>query len=667
MYFSAVSSDGTFPNALGFTDNESIVRQVMFRDTQKLNLQVKMDQVAETKPEKMRESAADVKDLSLVDNSQYAIPVIDLFAGPGGLGEGFASAGFDVVLSCEMDLTACNTLQLRKFFHLFDNCNVPKEYYQFIKGEISLEDLKAEWPDEFQKSLSRVMQVELGDVSARQEVHQNICAALAGNPNKDNFVLIGGPPCQAYSLAGRSRRIGLGNEHVVDANGIRIAYENMKTSDQEKADARAEQFYQDPKHKLYLEYLEIIAVHKPAVFVMENVKGMTSARRSHKDEQGGTVFEKVMDDLRSPGKAVKEHFPEDLKTEFGFDPESRYRLVSMSKDEAADLLGKSSLTGKDFIVRCEDYGVPQARHRVFVVGIREDIVGKPVTLTPRLEKVTVDQMIGDLPKLRSGLSKELDSSENWAKAIRREYNTLLKGRVSEGLLLSDLVDEIGSISASLSRGSRFVPDCVEREAQINSQAKTSEIPDVMTWVSDERLNGFVGHSTRGHMASDLARYLFCAAYAQNSNKKKSPKLEDWSSVDLLPDHANVRGKTDDLGEVEVKVETHSDRFRVQVRDRPSTTVVSHISKDGHYFIHPDPVQCRSLTVREAARLQTFPDNYFFSGGRTAQYHQVGNAVPPYVAKQIAEHISQFMRGGYSSVDHNVGTIQKLDGGRCKEC
>ena len=140
------------------------------------------------------------------------------------------------------------------------------------------------------------------------------------------------------------------------------------------------------------------------------------------------------------------------------------------------------------------------------------------------------------------------------------------------------------------------------------------------------------HEARTHIARDLDRYLFCSAYAESTGV--SAQLYDFPNY-LIPAHKNAQAAKED------KEVGFSDRFRVQLYDRPSTTITSHIAKDGHYYIHPDPEQCRSLTVREAARLQTFPDDYLFEGNRTSQYTQVGNAVPPLLAQQIATVVAKY--------------------------
>lgn len=152
------------------------------------------------------------------------------------------------------------------------------------------------------------------------------------------------------------------------------------------------------------------------------------------------------------------------------------------------------------------------------------------------------------------------------------------------------------------------------------------------WYRPTGFQFLLNHTSRGHICGDLHRYIFAAAWADAHGA--SPTLGDLPKQ-LLPKHANAQKAVDEGG-------YFNDRFRVQVAGRPSTTITSHISKDGHYYIHYDAAQCRSLTVREAARLQTFPDDYFFCGPRTEQYRQVGNAVPPLAAIQIASVVARLL-------------------------
>ena len=204
------------------------------------------------------------------------LPVIDIFAGPGGLGEGFTQAGFKVLVSAEMDQVACSTLMLRKFFHCFPKGQAPELYYSFLRGEATLETLKEKYPSEWMEASKSVANVELGTEIGNQILYRKLDQALAGNKG---FLLIGGPPCQAYSLAGRSRMLGTG-----------LATNSLSTA--EVTSLRAElagQFYADRRHTLYLEYLKILCRYQPAVFVLENVKGMSSAKVSA-DAHPGSVF-----------------------------------------------------------------------------------------------------------------------------------------------------------------------------------------------------------------------------------------------------------------------------------------------------------------------------------------------------------------------------------------
>jgi DNA (cytosine-5)-methyltransferase 1 len=495
------------------------------------------------------------------------IPVIDLFAGPGGLGEGFSSPQngkrvFKIKLSIEKDPIAHQTLELRAFYREFPPKETPDEYYEYLHGKITRNELFAKFPTSGKQAVNEAWCAELGKESD-SEVDKRIKTALGGEGK--NWILIGGPPCQAYSLLGRWRQ---------------------------KADAK---FEKDARHFLYKEYLRVLAVHKPPVFVMENVKGLLSTTVNKE-----RIFDRIHEDLRYPLAATGFGKKEDLEYEF-------YPLTLTVGEVAKDL------TPQDFIIRAEDFGIPQARHRLIIVGVRSDWPHKPKEfLEKRKTPVPIEDVIDDLPRLRSGLSKQPDSPELWQAAVREICNAKwLKNNKITGELYDALISDNKCVGSTLKRGSLFM--------------EYSEKPKYASkWFIDSKLKGICNHETRSHIRADLHRYFFAAVFAKENGR--SPTLDDFPTP-LLPKHENVHD--DKFG----------DRFRVQLAGRPSTTVVSHIAKDGHYYIHYDSSQCRSLTVREAARLQTFPDNYFFEGPRTEQYHQVGNAVPPLLAKQIAEIVA----------------------------
>ena len=486
------------------------------------------------------------------NRSSSPLPVIDIFAGPGGLGEGFEALppkgrrpGFKVALSIECDEWAHKTLELRTFFRQFDKGAVPKAYYNYLLGEISREELFRLYPKQAQAAASIARKAKLGEEKS-ETVDKWIKAALGPAHSTGHWVLVGGPPCQAYSLVGRARR-------------------TRETR---------ESFESDTRHYLYKEYLRILKQHKPATFVMENVKGILSATLG-----GERIFGKICEDLAAAG----------------------YVLHSVTGEPAKDLA--LSWNPSSFVVRAECYGISQTRHRVFIVGVRMDI---EISVPPTPETgVTgsVQRAIGDLPSLRSRISKKgQHSTESWTKAR------------DAGLALArQLANTHGSTESRASR-------------------KFKKVPTGRSSLKDPKLRVPVNHEARGHIAEDITRYAFVSAFAVAEGR--SPTLDDFPKL-LLPKHRNAVHGAD--------VIPFADRFRAQLADRPSSTVTSHISKDGHYYIHPDPQQARSLTVREAARLQTFPDNYFFEGPRTEQYRQVGNAVPPDLAVKISAAIAECLR------------------------
>lgn len=430
------------------------------------------------------------------------------------------------------------------------------------------------------------LELELGPACREEvtrEIRKRLKPYMTGGKYPNNAVLIGGPPCQAYSIVGRSRNRGQ-KDYVPEL---------------------------DHRHFLYEEYLHVITEFRPAVFVMENVKGILSSRVGERQ-----IFEKILSDLRKPGLAD------------GTAKRLEYVLVPLT----AHATGVEP-EPDDFLLKAEGFGVPQARHRVIILGVRKDVFSAAGTIRKLLPSPapTVQKVIGDLESLRPQISSR-GKGMHWSDALSLP---LFDEAVRTLHSMGDQGREIAAVMTSARQNiqTRQVdPGPGAERSRVLPTTRSARLGSLATWYKDRSTTLMTNHESRAHMPSDLVRYLFVAAFGKATGS--SPRLADFPRC-LLPAHKNV--DPDNAGESIFK-----DRFRVQLASRHSMTITSHIAKDGHAFIHYMPKQCRSLTVREAARLQTFPDSYVFLGNRTSQFTQVGNAVPPLLAVQIAEVVASVL-------------------------
>ena len=407
------------------------------------------------------------------------INFLDIFAGAGGLSEGFVRAGYSPICHIEMDHAACNTLRTRAAYHYLMQNGKSDTYKKYLMGEISREELYSSVPKEV---IDSVIQEEISD-SSLPRIFKKIDAS-----GKNVDLIIGGPPCQAYSLAGRSR----------DPNRM----------------------VGDKRNYLYILYAEFLEKFKPKYFVFENVIGLLSA----KDEDGELHLSKIRALFKQKGY------------------ETELRVLDSSQ-----------------------YGVLQKRKRVIIIGKRGNETGFYPELEISHNKYTVDDVLRDLPSIHSGEGTYYGVKER----------------------------------------------CQPSRYLIESKIHSEEFPITF-------------HCARPNNSRDLEIYKL-AVENWNDNHKR---LNYQTVPEELRTHKNSTAFTD--------------RFKVVAGDMPySQTVVAHISKDGHYYIHPDKNQNRSLTPREAARLQTFPDDYFFESisgkpSRTFAFKQIGNAVPVVLAEKVAE-------------------------------
>lgn len=467
--------------------------------------------------------------------------VLDLFAGGGGFSTGFQmSRGedetFEVITAVELNKDACDTLRA----HLGTE--------KVIEGDITDPQIK-----------ERV-------VATCREVD----------------VIIGGPPCQTYSLAGPSR------------SGKPEMREALRT---------------DPRNTLFRHFFDLVDRIRPRVVVFENVEGITSKQLnassedelSHKDQ---VAIEVICDELESLGYSTR------LEGDFT----RRYQILN-----------------------AVNYKVPQQRKRVIIIANRLDLVNPMVNEKNTDSPITLKEVLGNLPvtlpkisstnmeKLKNmdvildNLDRCMESVVSSIKSLKQSYSDQLEVQSDEfNDILSFLNEKNLKLKGSVySKSDKlyYLKDVIKgynELLQIYAERYFSE--DVRQF-----------HLSRAHNFRDVVIFSMMkqgTSSAQFINKESQ-------AYDAFLDELYPYDRT-----------KHIDTYVKHSWDKPSNTILSHMEKDGLKFIHPD--QPRTFTPYEAALIQSFPSDYQFCGGRNAQYRQIGNAVPPLLARSIGESILKLL-------------------------
>lgn len=399
--------------------------------------------------------------------------LIDLFAGCGGLLDGFLQTGrYNEIASVEWLKPQVNTL-IHRLETKWDIEDAKERVLHFdMQRE---EELFHGWKDDEQFGSSKGL---------------DYFANKAGNVD----IIIGGPPCQAYSVAGRVR----------DENNMRDDYRNY----------------------LFEHYLNVVNHYRPKVFVFENVPGMLSSMPD------GTP---ITDLIREGFSGIGYEIVDDIK---------KYALLNAS-----------------------DFGVPQNRNRVILVGLNRDYY------------------------------------RNTQEILKNFYTSILPRQKVENK--KNLIEVIGDL-----------PAC---EPIFDEKFRTKKVshhtPDCnVSW-----------HKPRYHSIRDMKIFQMLA------EDLKSGKCEFTDSK-----------KLSELYEKEVGSKSPIHRYHVLRPNAPGTTIIAHLYKDGNRYIHYDPDQARTITVREAARIQSFDDKFEFIGTQGNAYQMIGNAVPPVLAKCIGTAIDELL-------------------------